>query len=234
MFPYHVKVIFLGVFLPLSLSQELRHSSMYTSTENEFEFDFDKGAQIQESDSALTAKTLFVGGFQLEVGDEFTSKACDLIEDQFLLHTDCACNLSTLNSSMVQFGCKNKHLSCNEQDYCAQSVYTGTVGYETTGTHISTDFCLNNLQKDGINFGNLCVAIDGSTVDNNLRIKRCRAQIGKRKCDCTVCGDGGGIRVDCTDIDSRLISRNCDVIDIVTNIEQQDRKVAGIFPSFMP
>jgi hypothetical protein len=232
MFHYHLAAFFLGMILPLSHSKELRHASMYTSTENEFELDFRKDFRIKEQDSNLVTKQLFVGGFQLSTGDEFTNEACNLIEDQFMLRSDCTCNLSMLHTSSVQFGCKNKHLICNEEEYCAKPVYTGTLGYETS--LISSDFCLNNLQKGGKNFGNLCVAIDGSTTDTKLIIERCLAQVGKRKCDCAICGEGGGVRVDCTDIDSRLISKHCDAVNIVTNINQQDRKVAGFFPSFMP
>lgn len=233
MLHHHTAVLFLGFFVPLSFSQELRHSSFYTSTENEFELEFSKEARIKESESGIVPRTLFVGGFQLAIGDEFTREACDLIEGQFMLRTDCTCNLSMLHSSSVQFGCKNKHVTCNEGGFCAKPVYTGTLGYETS--LISSDFCLNNLQKDGKYFGNLCVAVDGSTTDGgtNLIIRRCIAQVGKSKCDCTICGDGGGVRVDCTDIDRSLVSRNCDMVNIVTNIKQQDRKVEGFFASFM-
>ena len=230
MFPFRISVTCLGFLLPLSLSHELRHASEYTSTENEFEVDFDKEARVKASESTMTRTTLFVGGFQLAVEDDFTREACNLIEDQFLSRTDCTCNLSMLHSATVQFGCKHTDFICNQQEYCAQPVYTGAVGYETTV--LSSDFCLNNLQKDSKNFGNLCVAIDGS-VDTNITIRRCLAKIGKRKCDCNICGDGSGLRVDCTDIDSRLISRNCDVVNIVTNIKEGDQKVAGFFPSFM-
>jgi hypothetical protein len=233
MLQYNIPVaaVFLGLYLPLSLSRELRHTSIYTSTENEFELEFSKEGRIKASESVVDTKTLFVGGFQLATGDEFTGEACGLIEDQFVLRTDCTCSLSTLHSSTVQFGCKNENLICNEKEYCAQPVYTGILGYEKS--RISTDFCLNNLQRDGKTFGNLCVAIDGLTRDTNLIIRRCLAQVGKQKCDCTICGEGGGLRVDCTNIDSRLISRRCDAVNIVTNITQQDQHVTGFFPSFM-
>ena len=230
MFLYDGAVFLLGFSLHLSFALELRHASAYTSTENEFEFDYSKEIRIKESDSGKVSKTLFVGGFQLDTGDDFTRDACDHIEDQFILRTDCTCNLSMLHSSSVQFGCKNKHSICNEEEYCANPVYTGTLGHETS--LISTDFCLNNLQKDGNYIGNLCFAIDGFTKETDLIIRRCMAQIGKSKCDCTVCGEGGGVRVDCTNIDSRLMSKSCDVVSIVTTINQ-DRKVSGFFPSFI-
>jgi hypothetical protein len=205
---------------------------MYSSTENEFELEFSKEGRIKVTDTGAgtIGKTLFVGGFQLATDDESTQEVCGMIEDQFILRTDCTCSLSTLHNASVQFGCKNKHLICNNEEYCAKPVYTGLLGYENS--RFSTDFCLNNLQRNGKHFGNLCVAIDGLTTDSNLIIRRCLAQVGKRKCDCTICGGGGGLRVDCTGIDSRLLSRRCDAVNIVTNINQQDRNVTGFFPSF--
>ena len=223
---YHfANVIWIGMLLPVAVSKE--HTSKYTSTEDANELDFSKDARVKESTS-----TLFVGGFQLAVEDESTREACDLIEDQFILRTDCSCNRSILQSSRVEFGCKNKLFVCDQQEYCAQPVYTGTVGFESP--RFSADFCLNNLQKDGEHFGNLCIAIDGSTIGTDTKIKRCLAQVGKTKCDCAICGEGSGVQVDCTDVDSRLISRNCDVVNIpvVAEVKQQKRKVSGFFPSF--
>jgi hypothetical protein len=228
-------VLGLHVAISLSFAKELRHESQFASTENEFEFDYStKIVRAKESESTSTGSTLFVGGFKLATEDDFVRDACDHIEDQFQTRTDCTCNLSLLQNSTVQYGCRNKHRTCNQQEFCARSVYTGTVSLESPV--FLSDFCLKDLQKHANVYGNLCVAVDYDSKalgeDNISKIKGCRAQIGKRKCTCTICGGGSGIRLDCSDIEDSLISTRCDDVSVVTKIMQQDQKVGGYFPSF--
>jgi hypothetical protein len=234
------EVFCLGLFTSVAIvAQDLRHNFQYTPTEDENEFDNEKRIQVNSLDTltASTATNFFVGGFRLTSEDGFALEACDLIVDQFESKTDCTCSLSTLHSSSVQFGCENKHTMCNPWDFCARPVYAGTVSLEDPVS--SSNVCLKNLQnrQSQQKFGDLCVVVDHdrnevATDEFDSTMKRCKAQIGRHHCNCTICGGGTGIRLDCSDSDIGLISTQCDGVSLVNTIKGQQNMVGGYFPSF--
>jgi hypothetical protein len=206
---------------------EFRHDFLYASTEDEYDFEIDVKA----------ASTVFVGGFQLTAEDDFSLEACNLIEVQFASKTDCACSTSLLQRSSVQFGCEHEHIFCNPWDICGRPVYAGTVGQESPAS--SSNFCLKNLRsrQEQNSFGDLCVTVDYDRNQEHVQgidstMKRCTAQLGRNKCGCTICGEGSGLRLDCSDTSSSLISTQCDKVSLVTTIKGNESLVRGYFPSF--
>jgi hypothetical protein len=212
-----------------ALAGELRHDFISAATENEFEF----GSELKESFSRV-----FVGGFQLTAEEDFSEEACSQIEGQFASKTDCTCSVSFLHSSSVQFGCEHEHNVCNQWDICGRPVYAGTVGQESPSS--SSSFCLKNLRsfQEQNTFGDLCVKVDYDRsqefVDgDDSTIKRCTAQLGRKKCNCAVCGGGNGLRLDCSETSNSLTSTQCDKVSLVTTIKGNDNLVRGFFPSFL-
>lgn len=210
-------------------NHEFRRDFLYAATENEFEFE----SEVQEE----SLSTVFVGGFQLAAEEDFSEEACNQIEGQYSSKTVCTCSVSVLHSSSVQFGCEHEHNFCNPWDICGRPVYAGTVGQEKPSS--SSSVCLKNFRslQEQNSFGDLCVTVayDRSQeyVDGGaLTIERCTAQLGRNKCGCTVCGEGTGLRLDCSETSNSLKSTQCDKVSLVTTIKGNDTLVRGYFPSF--
>ena len=221
-------VLYLGfVSSTAANTHEFRHVSLFSATEDISEFESD----------AKESSRVFVGGFQLTEEDDFSLESCNQIEGQFESKTNCACSASLLRSNSVQFGCEHVHNFCNQWNICGKLVYAGTVEQESPAS--SSNFCIKNLRslEEQNNFGDLCVTVEydrnQKSVDESSRaVNRCNAQLGRNKCSCTTCGDGDGLRLDCSDTDSSLISTQCDKVSLVTTIKGKENAVRGYFPSF--
>jgi hypothetical protein len=226
---FSLTVAVAAVFLwTASTAQELRHKiKIKYETENELEF-----ASVVEQKVATTSDgtSLVVGDFHFNAEQGFALTACDMIEGQFMSNTVCTCSLSKVQSSIVHFGCEHEDVSCNKLQVCGKLAYTGTVGLERPVS--TSDFCLKDLHILGEqrSFGDLCVSVDQGYDSGR---QKCRAQIGKAKCTCSICDGGYGIRMDCSNADASLVSTRCDEISSVRAIEGEIDTVFDFLPSFV-
>lgn len=198
-------------------------------TENEFEF---APPVIELVKAKSEGKNLHVGDFKLDAGEGFALSSCSLIEGQFRYPTACTCSISMLHSSAVNFGCQPQDVSCNEWQVCSRPVYTGTVSLESPV--MTSNFCLKDLHILGEErrFGDLCVLVEHGRGEA-VNLKKCRAQIGAKKCDCNICNDGAGIRLDCSGVDQSLVSTQCDDISLILGIQGASDSIDEFLPSFL-
>jgi hypothetical protein len=202
------------------------------TTENEFEL----SPKTRGTDHKGQGKRRVgsVGGFSLDREPSFASSACSLIEGQFpLSSTECTCTLSSLHSSAVKFGCEQSEVMCNkdkdrsEKKVCARLVHTGTVSLENPV--LSSDVCLKDLRIQGKKRGDLCLSLEYEKRD---ALKKCRARIGDRNCQCNVCDDGMGVRLDCSSVDPSLVSPHCDEISVITSVLGEASSIQHYLPTF--
>jgi hypothetical protein len=200
----------------LALSVAAKERALFTavaSTENENEL-------------AKIPSVRVMGNFQLAslaIGDDFTTTACAAIEQQFNGPVTCSCTLSRLLESTVTYACQRAHHTC-KKGVCAQQVHTGTVGL--TSRHLTTDICSTGLSINGETVGDLCVFMEST---------KCMATLNKTPCGCTVCNTKGGlgVQVDCSSVHSNAVSSSCDVVNVVTGIQNGKAGwLADVLPSF--
>jgi hypothetical protein len=215
----------------------LSFQSVTATTENEFEL----SPKSRGADHKGQAKRRVgsVGGFRLDGEPSFASTACSLIEGQFhspesLSSTECTCTLSAMHSSAVKFGCEQSEVMCNkdkdrsEKKVCARLVHTGTVSLENPV--LSSDVCLKDLRISGKKQGDLCLSLEYEKRDT---LKKCRARIGDRNCQCSVCDDGMGVRLDCSSVDPSLVSPHCDEISVITSVLGEVSSIQHYLPTFL-
>jgi hypothetical protein len=230
----------------LELKQDQTHKQQYRgliiqsdtgTTEDEFELSPKPRGTDHKGQGKRRVGS--VGGFRLDREPSFASSACSLIEGQFRLlesssSTECTCTLSSLHSSAVKFGCEQSEVMCNddkdrsEKKVCARLVHTGTVSLENPV--LSSDVCLKDLRIQGKKQGDLCLSLEYEKRDS---LKKCRARIGDRNCQCSICDDGMGVRLDCSSVDPSLVSPHCDEISVITSVLGEASSIQHYLPTFL-
>lgn len=211
-------------------------SQVYANRSLRFEYEFRTETEeeqvsvkeiIRSSDTPMGAHELAFGSFQAQVRTDYASKACAKLVDQFAVKTDCSCSMSKHYDKMaVNYGCQTLRTNCRS-DVCAKHQYTGTVNTKSSlGVY---EFCVTSLTVGRTKLGKLCIALQ---LDKRNHISSCIARMGRRQCQCTMCGEDS-IQLDCSTHHSKAVSTTCDKIELISSIHgDKDTLVEGYLPSF--
>lgn len=151
---------------------------------------------------------------------------CNIIESQFDEQVDCTCSGSpftafNLNCEYVNTICSPDGKTCGSP-VIALSLADGGV--------FSAAACVTNYQRDGVAFGDTCISVD--LCEDSDGFCDCTVTYDDQICNsCTVCGEGKGLALDCTNANAEAVTRTCQPINFDLDLGGGG-SIAGFLPTF--
>lgn len=164
----------------------------------------------------------------LQEGDESLQKVCSLVEAQFEDRVDCTCSGSPFTSFNIN--CEYLDTTCSAGGRtCGKPVIALTLA---DGGVFSAAACVKDFERDGVALGDTCISVD-LCEDKSDSFCDCTVTFDDKICDsCTVCGEGRGLALDCSNVNAEAVTTECQEINFDLSLNGDGESIVGFLPSF--
>jgi hypothetical protein len=164
----------------------------------------------------------------LQEGDDSLQRVCSLVEAQFEDRVDCSCSGSPFTS--FNLNCEYLDVTCGAGGRtCGKPVIALSLA---DGGVFSAAACVKNFERDGVALGDTCISVELCEGESNSFCD-CTVTFDDQICDsCTVCGEGRGLALDCSNINAEAVTTECQAVNFDLSLNGDGESIVGFLPSF--